>query len=429
MGANISYILQSSNNWFKSNMAILLFLATLVLFVSKSLYNIPIGIMALIGLFRFAYSPKQTWQNPEIRLITILFFCLWLPLLISLIDAVNYGRSMQTVFPYLRFLFFGVFIIQEINKPKVLEKLKLAIFCIIAFWCIDAVIQYLFKINLFGHPYDPLRITGIFYPEITIGHITAALSPLYFDIIWTQRKQHKWLWILLIPLFIVILLSGKRAAWIMLAVSSLGYTLYFFKLNLMNKFLAKRLCLIGICIIMVIGSVIATNEYLQRRIQVTSGLFKGNYEIAEIATGYRFSLWQTSINIFQENWINGIGPRGYRYVYQQYSDSDDRFHVSGQTHPHQLIFEILAETGLIGLIGFLLFSFLLYRFIKSKHLGIKLFPWWLAVLVAVFPINTHMAFYGSYWSSIFWWLIVLMFAVATTHLSVINETQTNKYAS
>jgi hypothetical protein len=75
-----------------------------------------------------------------------------------------------------------------------------------------------------------------------------------------------------------------------------------------------------------------------------------------------------------------------------------------------LLLEVLVETGVIGLAGLLLFVLLLYRFVRRKGLGLALFPWLLALLTAAFPFNTHMAFYGSYWSSVFWWLLVLTIA-------------------
>lgn len=396
-------------------------LLTLILFISKSLYNIPVGIMALFGLYRLLKAPEQIWQYPAIRIYIILFLCLWLPLLISLVDAVNLQRSVRTVFPYLRFLFMGIFVIYALADSKTMNKLNLFVFCIVAFWCLDAVIQYLFKIDLFGHPYTPGYITGIFYPEITIGHITAALSPLYFESIRIYSKKFNWLWLLLIPLFVVILLSGRRAAWIMLMLSTTGYLFYFLKLNRYDRSLLKKICLAAMVIIISMGLVIASNQSLQKRFDVTAKLFSGNYEQANIALGKRLHLWETSANMFRDNWINGVGPRGYRYVYQQYSDIDNYFYNTGQTHPHQLILEVLTETGMLGFIGLLLFVLLFFRFIRAENLCMALFPFLLAILTALFPLNTHMAFYGSYWSSLFWWLMVITFAAGSIQLRESKE--------
>ncbi|MFT5132344.1 MAG: O-antigen ligase [Gammaproteobacteria bacterium] len=399
------------------NPVYILLLATLILFVSKSLYNIPIGIMAVAGLFLLLKAPILTWQNPTIRIFIILFLCLWVPLLISLIDAVNLDHSSKSVISYLRFLFMGIYVIHAVGKPKVLSKLNILIFCIVGFWCVDGLIQYLFKTNLFGYPYTHGYVTGLFYPNLTIGHITAALSPLYFDSIRVHSNKHRWLWIMLIPLFAVILLSGRRAAWIMLAVSNIGYLFYYLKLHNYDVRLLKKVCLFGGIVFVSLGLIIASNQPLQKRLQTTANIFSGDYELADIATARRLPLWETSLNIFRNNWINGVGPRGFRYVYQQYSDADNYWYTSGQTHPHQLILEVLAETGTIGFSGLLLFSLFFYRYIKAQDLGMPLFPWLLAIVVVIFPLNTHMAFYGSYWSSMFWWLMAITFAAARIQLT------------
>ena len=77
--------------WGKENLAAILMLSALYLFVSKSLYNVPVGIMAIIGLYRFATNTKAMLDIPLYKAFVILFLCLWVPMLISLPDAVNPG--------------------------------------------------------------------------------------------------------------------------------------------------------------------------------------------------------------------------------------------------------------------------------------------------------------------------------------------------
>ena len=94
-------------------------LLVIIGFVSKSLYNVPFSLMALLGLYRAIKAPARLWADPFQRHYIWLFLCLWLPLLCSLPEAANSARAAQTVFPYLRFLFAGLFIIQELSgKPK-----------------------------------------------------------------------------------------------------------------------------------------------------------------------------------------------------------------------------------------------------------------------------------------------------------------------
>jgi O-antigen ligase len=158
-----------------------------------------------------------------------------------------------------------------------------------------------------------------------------------------------------------------------------------------------------------------TNE-----VTLSSGFSSGDLQKIDTASNYRLSLWRTGLSMFLSEPVNGIGPRGYRHVYAEYADPTDfwlRDGENGQTHPHLQLLEILVETGLIGLTGFLLvYLFFLREIIREANISMKAI-WILAVLVAWFPLNTHLAFYGSYWASFVWLLIPLALAQPNAELS------------
>jgi len=70
-----------------------------------------------------------------------------------------------------------------------------------------------------------------------------------------------------------------------------------------------------------------------------------------------------------------VGPRGFRYIVDDYIAIDDEYYISvvarRATHPHQIVLEIMTETGIIGVIGYLLFFILILkeamRLIKAKN--------------------------------------------------------------
>ena len=130
-------------------------------------------------------------------------------------------------------------------------------------------------------------------------------------------------------------------------------------------------------------------------------------------------IWQTAYSVFKEQPINGIGPRGFRFIYHEYAMSDDIFIKAGTppTQPHLILLEILAETGIIGLVGFLsLFYFLIKSRRKIKNISYE-FVFLIPVLVSLFPFNSHMAFYGSIWASMIWVLIAIYFSSLRLALS------------
>ena len=396
----------------------ILILLTIIGFISKALYNYPLGIMAIIGFYRFIQNPKSVWEDKILRTFILLFLCLWVPMLISFYDSVNPSRSSQTIFPYLRFLFAGLFIIQELSKDKkYFDTFINFVFFIVLFWCIDASIQFFIGYNLLGFPYNVGEITGMFYPRNTISHVCAILSPIYFLVIFKNSHKNKWIWLSLIPLFFIILISGRRAAWLMFALCSFGFFIYIY-LSSNNKLkISKAFAMIVLIAASILATTATLHQPTKERFLVTLGLFSSDYEKINSATALRLTIWKTAYSIFKEHPINGIGPRGFRYVYTEFAEPGDYFIETNvpPTQPHLLILEILTETGLIGLTGFLLLCYFLIKstnyIVHSSYGSVFLIP----VLVAIFPFNAHMAVYGSIWSSMIWLLIA--FYIAALKLS------------
>mgnify|MGYP006104610865 CR=1 FL=1 len=407
---NIALSINSGSLWVKSNIAVVLVLTTLVLTVSKSLFSIPVSLMALMGLYRFLKSPKAILNDKAVRAVCLLFLCAWLPMLASMTDAVNPGRSLETVVPYLRFLFMSIYLLQELNDIKRIKAIVFGTVCILTFWCVDVLIQLLFRANLFGYPYESGQATGMFYPRNILGHLSAVLAPLCFEWIRTRYQRHKWLICLLLPLFMAPLLSGRRAAWMMMGISAVVYLFYLLRQNINRNRLLGGIAVVITMIALSSFFAFKANPDLMHRASMTADLLSLDFERTDVALSRRLSLWEPSTRIIQDHWINGIGPRGYRDLLPEYTSVDSYWHGLGTTHPHMLILEIVAETGFIGFVGIIFWVWLLLRFIRSKLMMTDIFPWTLALFVAVMPLNMHIAFYGSYWSTVIWWLVAILFA-------------------
>ncbi len=404
---------QSAISLTKEYWPCVLILLAIIGFVSKSFYNYPITLMAILGFYKLLVSPKIIVQDQALKLFSFSFLCLWLPLLISLPDAVNLEHSAHTVFPYLRFFFAGIFIINEISKDdRIFRLIIYSIFYIVSFWCIDASIQFFLGYDLFGYPYDPFYgITGMFYPKNKIAHICSILSVFCFIVVFIYRRKYKWQTSLLIPLFFVVLISGRRAAWAMLALSSIGFFVYLYINSVNKKQIIKFTAIITFIVALILSSTIIFNKTTNIRFKNTLGLFSTDFKTFDAATAGRLSLWKAGYAMFKSNPINGIGPRGYRHVFHDYALEDNLWYTDPpQTHPHLLLLEILVETGVIGLIGYIFLLYLLLKDIFTRSRLKPEIPLLLPVFVALFPLNAHMAFYGSIWSSMIWLLLSLHFA-------------------
>lgn len=375
--------------------------------------ELPMTIMAVAGLVRLVRQPREVTADPAVRLLALLFACFWLPMLLALPDAVSFDRALSTTLVFLRFPLMAVYMLHTLRDPASLGRIGLALTAVLGFWTVDALIQLGLGTDLFGFPYDGGRLRGIYYPEHKLGNVMAMLAPVYAAGLVQLSKRWHWAWLALLPYLAVVLLSGSRTSWLMLAFGLLAYgAILFYRASpaLRRKALAAILFL-GV----LAGAGLGLNPAFQDRLSASAGLLSGDYEQVNQASSLRLPIWQAGLKMFRDHWLNGIGPRGFRNLYPQYAEPGDVWIAKnpkqGPTHPHQMTLEIGVETGAIGLVGLALFwLWWLRRWWAARLGGDPQLPWLAALGVALLPLNAGHAFYASFMSGIAFLLLALVVA-------------------
>ena len=389
-----------------------LILATLALFISEHMVHYAMGLMAVLGAIDVLRYPQvlREWRS---RQLLTLFGLLWLPMVAAYPGAYAPEHSLRTVLPYLHLLPAAYFVMRSCASAAVLRMVTTGAAMLLGLIALDAFVQLIWHIDLFGYPYDRGVLKGVFYPKQRLGLFLAVFAPLYVDVVLRWCRDQPRLWLLLVPLVVVVLLSLKRSAWIMLVFGLLVYLLLQLRARRWS-WDHRRLLQFGV-IVLLAGSLAIINPTLRGRLLATSGLFSTAVADIDEATAYRLTLWRTGARIFVDHWLTGIGPRGFRHVYAEYAQADD-FWIKrigkGQTHPHQFLLEIAVETGVIGLLAFVLFYGRLWRLLCSRSEGGVAPLWLLSALVAWLPLNAHLAFYGAYWSTLAWLVLAMGLAEA-----------------
>ena len=382
-----------------------LILAALALFVSEHLVHYAMALMAVLGVLDAVREPRalRDWRS---RQLLILFGLLWLPMVAATISAYAPEHSARTVFPYLHLLPASYFVLRACTDAAVLRLVTAGAVLLVGFVAFDAFVQLIWHTDLFGYPYDRGVLKGVFYPKQRLGLFLAVFAPLYVDVVRRYCRDQPRLWLLLVPLLVVVLMSLKRSAWIMLVFGMLAYLFLQARQVAWNR---RRVLQFG-ALLLLAGSLAIMNPNLRGRLLSTSDLFSTQAADIDAATAYRLTLWRTGVRIFADHWLTGIGPRGFRHVYADYAPADD-FWIKrighGQTHPHQFLLEIAIETGVIGLLAFVVFYGRLWRLLRAPSLDGRASIWLLSGAVAWLPLNAHLAFYGAYWSSLAWLLLAV----------------------
>ena len=372
--------------------------------------EVPLGIMALAGMVLFRRQGRELAWKGSGRLFTGAFLLLWVPMLVSLPLAIRPGLTALNCFIFLRYYFAGLFVLATLGDVRRQRLLLQLSSWVLLFWIGDALLQAVRGVDLFGYAYPPERLNGIFGRHIHLGIYLAVLSPLL--LVHAQRSWRTWGRLLAFcGTLVVVLLAGSRAGWIILAVVFAAYFLY---LLTENRRLALRFAT-GLALVLVVGTGLSYRFVpgFDARVAKSLLVFKGNEKAINTAISGRIPIWTVSLKMFAAHPWTGVGVRGYRYAYPRYAAPGDPVinHKTGigAFHPHQLLLEVACEMGVVGLAGLLGFFVLLFDTWRraGPEARRRMLPYGLALLGALFPLNTHLALFSSAWAQVIFWLVAL----------------------
>jgi O-antigen ligase len=362
-----------------------------------------LAALAVLAWRRFrdgtALLSREAWA-----LITALFFCYWLPELFSAFDALDRARAWREVLQDLRYLPFLWLVAIAVASRSGRRLVFVGIGLIALAWTLDAAVQAATGHSL-GGPNTSDRLSGIFGAEnLKLGLVLATLSPFALDA--AARRFHAPGWIAAaLAIGAIILLAGSRASWLVFALVLLlsGW-----------QRIGRRRLLLWMGAGLVVASVLAFSfsSQFESRIQRSLAALQGDSRGADVALSGRLSIWHAAAGMIRAHPLNGVGVRSFREAYPRFAASDDFFLRQGQggaLHAHQIVLEVLSETGVLGL----------GLWLMGAALAVRAWRWALpaararatvpavALAVTAFPLNTSLAFYSNFWGGAFLLLLAL----------------------
>jgi O-antigen ligase len=405
----------------------------------------PLLIGAICGLVAMARR-QIAWRSPAVRLALVLFLGYWLPELLSAFDSYAREKTWQEAAIDMRFLPFLLFATTAVRTRREASLLTGGVAAIVLLWCTDALLQAATGLSLGGaatsdrlsgifgaddlklggalavlSPFALLwctdallqaatglslggaatsdRLSGIFgADDLKLGGALAVLSP--FALLWCARNAGTNLALVAaLPVAVVILLAGARASWFGFVLGT--------ALVLWNGFGSRRaLPALGVFLIAAaIAGVVGyhVSDRFAQRVDRTAAAFTGDEAAIDHALSGRLPIWSTALRMAEAHPVNGVGVRGFRHAYPDYAAADDPWvdehSRQGAMHAHQLVLEVASETGLIGLlswIGAAIFALWCWRKASAEARHDAL-PAAFALIVMLFPFNTHYAMYSAVW--------------------------------
>lgn len=378
--------------------------------------EVPLLLGGVIGLVLLARG-RLDLGSASNRLVLALFACYWIPELVSGLAAVEPAKTWSTVAVSLRFAPFALFAAWALRDERLWPPLVEAVAAVALLWVLDTYVQMATGYSL-GGAAEKERLSGLFGAgNLKLGPALATLSP--FVLVAARRRFGRaGLAIACVLLLPPVLLSGSRAAW-------LAYALVCLLLGWRETRSVRRFAVVLAVFAVGVAAIalVAFNDSSRFGARVERSLLalRGTERAVDEASAGRLSIWRTAAAMTAAHPWTGVGVRGFRYAYPDYAAPDDRFvdthSDTGASHAHQIVLEVLSETGLVGLLFWLVGAMLALRAWRRADAAARdraIAPG-LALVAMCFPLNTHLAFYSAWWGLLFWWLLALYVAALGAH--------------
>ena len=407
-----------------------------LLFIFPLTYIIGIAVVEfflfIFLIFLFCSDYKKAFFNKQI-LIFFLLFSIYIGFNAFIQIPSNLKYSSIFHFRYFLFSIAVCFFFEKYYHIKFNKNLILSIFFLTLITLFfDSFFQFFVGENIFGQKLLKYRVSSFFGDDLILGSFLIRLLPIILWYLFYLRidiNQNKFYSIIFFSLyFSVIYLSGERTAFALLIGFILLSTIFISELR---NILIKSTIIFSIFItfnanldlgktdithrmfIKTYKQVFNQNIISENKIEYKDNNFVKVIKSVNVFSNHHQGHLIVAKNLFQENPIFGVGPKGFRHFCRSV-DYDPKEGICS-THPHNILAQTLSEIGLIGLFFYLAFITFLIKYtllIKNKDnnkfesnsfLVISI-----GILIHLFPILPSGNFFNNWISSFIYFKIGLL---------------------
>ena len=317
---------------------------------------------------------------------------------------------------FLKFLMLFPAIPVLLDKKEILEKIfKFWLFMIFII-IIDVFFEKYNGSNLIGFKsLDSTRITSFFYDENVVGAFLFGFGFITTTFFFQNKITKKYIVILNLSLVLVllsILVTGERSAFLKstLLFLSIFYFIEEKKLFLKKFYLVTFTILLAIFLFSIFPNILLKQTEFFKRILNVENPKSLSQRFENIKY---FAHYDTAIEIFKDNKLNGIGNKNFRFKChdEKYLKENLKFtHHRCSTHPHQIHFELLSEQGLVGYFIFILFLFSYFKekfFNDLKDKNIFKITINFYIIIFLIPILPSGSLFATFNGFLFWFFLGL----------------------
>ncbi|HCG94105.1 MAG TPA: hypothetical protein DEX20_00575 [Halieaceae bacterium] len=360
-----------------------------------------IWLMVVVSLLTLITNREAILSTPGMKKAAMLFACIALPGLISLVFSVNLDRGISAVFRFAAYALAAWVVLSVKIEEGDAKRITSFLGILLVAWAIDGFVQLLTGVSLLGDPLVELGEEGAIVTgslQLGYGATLAILSPFFLEAL--RRAGGMGVGILSLPVYAAIVMSGHQSSAVLALIGLAGWTM----LALRNKEVGAKRQVTGFVISAIIGLLLGV--YLSVVTGQVSTLAEAPARYQSFL--YQSQLWELSWQAFMDHWLTGVGMRGFG-TYALATDASTIPGLAETWHSHLTILEVISETGLVGLVGYGLLLRWLWGYVQDERMHVAVAG--LTALLAVFPLGTAVGMYSYIGGNLIFLTFTLLIAL------------------
>jgi len=394
----------SNINYIEKSLFIIIAFFPISLILGNFFINLTFLLIAVIFIIDLSLNKNFSFLKDITFWLLIIFF---LSLLVNIFFSIDSAQSLPRVLKVLIMIPFIIQMKKLTNKYSIeFEKIIFSFWSVIFFVVtLDVLFEIIFGFNSIGFSTSlDGRIASFFGEELIVGSFFYIFSLFFISYFLKFYNNYKKIALIIIFIFIFIsFLIGERANFIKFFITILFIYLFILEIKFKKKIFGITLLFIVMSLFINLNEEAKYRYYLQiKPLYTKDGL---NNFLKQSKYGAHYN---AAFKIFKEYPVFGVGIKNYRFESskEKYKNEDySKTNLRWASHPHQIHFEFLSETGLFGYISFLIFIITsVYLSTKSYLKNKNLFQLTSIIYIVVFliPFLPSGSFFSTYFSSLFW---------------------------
>lgn len=358
--------------------------------------SIALGICVFFGLLLAYKTRLEIHLDKNFKNIFCFFFAV---LLISALLSQYPLDGIKRIITYLvRTLpfFLAIIFVDNIKQIKYLIFAMLLSLFINSLYTIFQGLTHTSRASGFGN-IPIMTMAGLFTLQIPF------LITLIFDKHNFTYKQRSLMGVVFVIATTAMIFNNTRGA--MLAVTCTIILLFFY------NFFKRRKTFYFIGLLITLGFL----PFLYANVPDIEKNFLAAIKLSDVSSQERLLLWQSSLKMFKDYPLLGVGTGNFANFYQQIyilPEAKLRF----LDHAHNNFFHMLAETGIVGLTSFICFFAAIlwcnYKYYKQNNSNFMAFACFFTTIAFLLYGFTEFDFGTSAIMRVFWFMNGLSFAYA-----------------